>query len=780
LTTNNNRKPRVFIFLILFSFISAHLCFLLFPGIFETWNAQAVDRFFKIRSSLHGFQPTYDTTVAHVDLNNTSIQRLKNLYLNRGHYAKLIDNLSAMGVSAQVFDFIFAAPKNQKTDEALIRATRAAGNVYFGMAFEFKQRETAQKSLGGSSDEILYIDGKKWKVSVDGDTGLLPRGENPLATYAELAAVSRGLGSLSVKFDRDGVLRRVPLLVHYQDAYYPLLPLQVVCDYLNVSPSNILLQPGKFIVLPGAKKPGEEKPRNISIPIDQNGNMVINYIGPWSRLNHYNFADILLAANDQDEMELWREELAGKILIISDVSTGSADIGPVPTDGDFPLSGAHTNIINAILTQSFLREVSGLEMLALEVLLMATLFLMAIRLSSIRFSAGSITLVFLLISGVFAAFVLGSLMFNIIRPLLMLIFATAAIIIYQYINTEKEKLESIRQKDFIRDTFGRYLSSEVVDELLDTPQGLKMSGETREVTFLVSDLRGFTALTSQLLPHEIIGVINRYFERMVAVISRYGGVVNEFLGDGILVFFGAPLKAPDDAERAVACAIEMQSAMVKVNQEQKRLELPELSIGIGINTGKAVVGNIGSEQRAKYGAVGSPINTAFRIESYTVGGQILLGPDTHAKVRSLVQVQATQKIEFKGLDHPIELYDVIGIDGPYQSRIPLNKVETTAALDSPLPFSCYPLKGKTVSTEAIAGDIIKFGENIAEAHFERPIEVHTNLRIIIKPDSTSDPFEVYAKVIPMGSTEPASTPQSVRLQFTWMPETLRIFLNNNK
>jgi adenylate cyclase len=144
-----------------------------------------------------------------------------------------------------------------------------------------------------------------------------------------------------------------------------------------------------------------------------------------------------------------------------------------------------------------------------------------------------------------------------------------------------------------------------------------MSGENREVTFLVSDLRGFTALTSRLSPHQVIEIMNRYFEHMVEIIARYRGTVNEFMGDGILAFFGAPLYADDDPERAVACAIEMQNALAEVNAEQRRLKLPELAMGIGINTGDVVVGNIGSERRASYGAVGTPINAAYITSQHT-------------------------------------------------------------------------------------------------------------------------------------------------------------------
>jgi class 3 adenylate cyclase len=780
LITSRNRKLRVFLLLILCSFIAAHLCFRLLPNVFEIGNAQAVDQLYVLRTSFQTFRPVYDPTVAHVDLNNASIQRLKNLYLNRGHYARLIRNLSAMGVSAQVFDFIFAAKKDEQGDADLVRAAKEAGNAYFGMAFELRKETQPLSNRAGDSEALDYVNQTSWQVFLKGESKRLYRVAEPQLTYSELAAAARGLGSLSVKFDPDGVLRRVPLLVRIKDSFYPLLPFRVICDYLKVDPDKIVFEPGKHIILRDAVKPGFKEPRDIIIPVDRSGNMIINYIGPWGMMDHYNFADILLASDDRDELEIWGEELRGKIVIVSDVSTGSTDIGPVPTDANYPLSGAHASIIHSILTESFLKELSGWSMLFIEVLLMAAILVMALRFSSIYFSVGALLVAagYLLIAG--AVFIWGSLIFHIGRPILMLAFAMVSIIIYLYINEEKEKMEGLRQRDFIRDTFGRYLSSEVVEELLDSPQGLKMSGEIREVTFLVSDLRGFTALTARLSPHEIIEVINRYFEYMVEVIARYRGVVNEFMGDGILVFFGAPLQAEDDAERAVACAIDMQRAMARVNDEQRRLNLPELSMGIGVNTGEVVVGNIGSERRAAYGAVGSPINFAYRIESYTVGGQILISPGTYRKVQSIVKARSTKEVRFKGFEDPVKLYDVVGLDGQYPVSVPEKKMEDFTRLESPLAFECYPLEGKTVSEVGISGRIMMLGEGGAEVSLSQPVAEHTSLRILLASEENTSHGELYAKVTPAAGSGSNTLPGTTRLHFTWLPEEVKQFFANKK
>src|SRR5262249_45099867 len=171
---------------------------------------------------------------------------------------------------------------------------------------------------------------------------------------------------------------------------------------------------------------------------------------------------------------------------------------------------------------------------------------------------------------------------------------------------EQEKLKEANQQlelrnRFIRATFGRYLSDEVVASLLESSEGLDLGGEKRTATLLMSDLRGFTPLSERLAPEQVLTITNRYLSAMVDVILRYQGTINEFVGDAILVIFGAPISREDDAQRAVACAIAMQQAMTSVNEQNRRAGLPEVEMGIGVHTGDVVVGNIGSHKRTKYG-----------------------------------------------------------------------------------------------------------------------------------------------------------------------------------
>ncbi len=336
-------------------------------------------------------------------------------------------------------------------------------------------------------------------------------------------------------------------------------------------------------------------------------------------------------------------------------------------------------------------------------------------------------------------------------------------------------LEGLRQRDFIRDTFGRYLSREVVEELLSSPQALKLGGELREVTFLVADLRGFTALAARLQPQEVIHILNGYLERMVDVITQYRGTVDEFQGDGILAFFGAPLAADDDPQRAVACAIAMQKALTALNHEQQQRGLPSLAMGIGINTGEVVVGNIGSEKRTKYGAVGSAINTAYRIESYTVAGQILISPSTYAQVRTLVRVRNTLEVRFKGLEQPMTLYEVIGIDGPYACALPVQAPEAWVPLVPPLPIRCFVVAEKTVDAVAIAGQVVRLSPTAATVVLERPVALYATLQLHVAAPETAGVSAVYARVLPCFPSGEAAHPTYI-LRYTTLPEDTRAFL----
>jgi adenylate cyclase len=221
--------------------------------------------------------------------------------------------------------------------------------------------------------------------------------------------------------------------------------------------------------------------------------------------------------------------------------------------------------------------------------------------------------------------------------------------------------DGLKERDAIKDTFGRYLSQDIVNEILKSPGGIDLEGQLRDITILVSDLRGFTSMTDVTEPRLVLKVLNRYLERMTEIIIRHQGTIDEFTGDGILVFFGAPRVLPDHAQRAVKCALEMQDSMAGLNGENNRSGLPKLEMGIAINSGELIVGNIGSEKRKKYGAIGTPINIAFRVESLSTARDVLITAPVYERLTENVKIADKREVNLKGIDHPMTIYQVLGM-----------------------------------------------------------------------------------------------------------------------
>ena len=308
-----------------------------------------------------------------------------------------------------------------------------------------------------------------------------------------------------------------------------------------------------------------------------------------------------------------------------------------------------------------------------------------------------------------------------------------------------EMMEGLRQRDFIRDTFGRYVTKEVVKELLDTSDGLKLGGEIREVTIMLSDLRGFTPIAEQLRPDQVIEVLNSYLSQMSKIIGQYKGTINEFIGDAILTFFGAPVKYGDSPARAVACALAMQLGMEEVNRKNNEKGLPPLYMGIGINTGDVIVGNIGSKERAKYGVVGHNINLTSRVEGSTIGGQILITPSTHEKIKDLLIVRSVRSIRFKGVEENIDLYDVIGMKAPYNLMLPDVPDERTP-LKTPISVTLNRMKDKKAVSEAIVAELTHFSSLWATLKVAEEIAPLQELRIDFIGEKTDGKVYMYAKV----------------------------------
>jgi class 3 adenylate cyclase/CheY-like chemotaxis protein len=299
---------------------------------------------------------------------------------------------------------------------------------------------------------------------------------------------------------------------------------------------------------------------------------------------------------------------------------------------------------------------------------------------------------------------------------------------------------------FIRRLFGRYVSDEVVSTLLESPAGLRLGGEKRTVTILMADLRGFSGMAERLPPEQVVSTLNNYLGAMTDIITAHQGTIDEFIGDAILALFGAPIAREDDARRACACALEMQLAMEGVNERNRGLGLPDLQMGIAVNTGEVVVGNVGSHKRAKYGVVGSPVNLAGRIESYTVGGQVLISEST-LKGAGALEVEGRMTIEVKGFAEPVSIYSLRGMGGEGGVRLP-DGIEEMTALTREIPVSFTVLEGKHGTGVELAGRLVRLSMQGADVRSEGTVEPLRDVRLRVTGfHGTQLPGELYAKVM---------------------------------
>src|SRR5215468_3563274 len=326
----------------------------------------------------------------------------------------------------------------------------------------------------------------------------------------------------------------------------------------------------------------------------------------------------------------------------------------------------------------------------------------------------------------------------------------------------EKNAELARAHELVRRAFGRYVSEEVAESLLRTPEALELGGEERDATILMSDLRGFTAMAERLPPREVIEVLNLYLETMVEVIARYEGTIDEIIGDAILVIFGAPLACDDHPAKAVACGVAMQLAMIDVNERLKTKDRVHLEMGIGIHTGRVVVGNIGSLRRTKYAAVGSNVNMAGRVESFTTGGQVLITDETRGRIDAPLRVDGQFQVEPKGASRHLILFEIGAIGDPFTLALPPPTMPLRL-LATPLPVRFTVLEEKFVGSNSHEGHLTELSALEARLQSTLVPAILTNVRITVAAGQLNNPTgEIYGKVVDVTEGAPSLT----RVRFT--------------
>ncbi|RMD87084.1 MAG: adenylate/guanylate cyclase domain-containing protein [Calditrichaeota bacterium] len=617
------------LFGIIFAFIAAVLAlFMSRLSQFENFELKTYDARFKLRGPL----PTKQDNIVIVAIDDQTFLDLKMKWpFPRNLYAKAILNLLEAGARLIIFDIEFTEPDaNEMRDVVLAGAIKRAGNVI----------------LAGKI--VTEIKGK-------GVVNVYPL--RPLPILLDAGAQ---WGLIDVLEDTDGFIRRYLLFRRHGGQTYLSLSL---LTYLNLLPQSKRRfrtgTNGQFVI------------GDLHIPKKEYNSMLINYRGPAGSFPTYSFSSVVddaeldIGEEDTDIFELHKLEgtFRDKIVFIGAAAEELQDNKLTPffeykgTKRKTPGVEMHANALSTLIRRDFIRTQSSLtNFIFILVLAYLTMFFTK-WLKPFRGMFSVVVLVLAFIIWAFYSFLHRLVWVEITGPMLAIVLSYVGSVVHQVLTEQREKFR-------IKKTWQHYMAKNVIDEMLETGQEPTFGGERRELTVLFSDIRSFTTFSEKHSSHEVVHKLNEYLTAMVDIIFKYEGTLDKFVGDEIMAIFGAPIPQKDHALRACMTALEMVARLRALQREWVQKNEDLFQIGIGINTGKMIVGNLGSSQLFDYTVIGDEVNLGARLEGTNkqYGTTVIISEATYRKVRHRVVVRELDLVRVKGKNRPVRIFELLGID----------------------------------------------------------------------------------------------------------------------
>lgn len=467
---------------------------------------------------------------------------------------------------------------------------------------------------------------------------LRERDSKIISPTESLAEVSK-MGFINAPSDLDGVVRKIPLVFKVKEKVYPSLCLQVLCVYFDLDFSAVDIIWGDSIIIPCRD--------NIRIPIDENGCMIINYVGGLGVFEAYNFLDVLKERKNASGL---LKRFNKKILLVGLSATGTTDVGTIPVETNVPLIAVHANALNTILNRDFFVGVGYvINMLVLLSLIVFSVFINAIYKSTKAAVWSLLLLVIYIVTNI--SFFMNNVLIDLLAPVLGVVIPFVLITVYRYGWVE-------RHSKWVKKVFSHYLAKDVIAEILESPDKLSLGGQLRQATVLFLDLRNFTTFSEAHTPQEVVGLLNKCFDWITDIILKHGGLLDKYIGDEVMAVVGAPAIMPvnEQAQRAVDIALEIEQ---KWGDWSKR-EGITMGIGIGINTGNMVVGNMGSKNIFNYTVIGDEVNIARRVQGLTrqYDTNIIITQSVYEYVKDRVNAKDLGSVNVKGRKEPVEIYGI--------------------------------------------------------------------------------------------------------------------------
>lgn len=603
-----------------------------FPDI-QQIDFRMKDARFRIRGEI---KPDKDVVIVSID--HKSIKELGRWPWSREVTGKLIENLAnRYHTAVTALDIVFSEPQNRDADEALAKSVTSAGNVVMGYFFRDEESNLSEESL-------LQLEKSKLKVvKIAEGVSNIPLHEYPnvdLNTY-NVAAGARDFGFFNARPDSDGLYRRSILLILFNGEIYQSLAMKALQHYLK---NECMLDVKNFGV--DALQIG-----SLRIPSREDGTMALNFYGKTGSFETISAVDVI-------KERVAPDKLKGKITFVGATEIGIYDLRPTPFDPTLPGIELHATMAANALEKRFLKYDGITQQIEIASIILAPLILGI----ALAFSTGAVTAIlsFLSVTFIFALFnyqIFASFFHDmtVIYPFIAIGFTYIASEAWRNLVIEKRGRQ-------LKKAFSSYVSPDLVKQIEKDPDKLVLGGEQREITILFSDIRGFTTVSESLTPPELVKLLNEYLTPMTRIVLEEHGTLDKFIGDAVMALFNAPLNVPNHPEAACRAALRMMTELQSLNESFLSRGMNKIDIGIGINTGLAVVGNMGADIRFDYTAIGDSVNLASRLEGLNkyYGSHILVSEETRNRVTdSSLIFREVDRVTVKGKKLPVVMYEMM-------------------------------------------------------------------------------------------------------------------------
>ena len=624
-------------------FLSA--IYIFFPSLPDSLDNRLRDYLFTIRGEL-----PHNQNVVIVDIDETSIKSLGQWPWSRDKLAKILENLTLANVGIVGLDIVFAE-EDRTSPHKILQDLKIYKKDVPNYDLEFANVVENSPVILGYQFDLVKKDNTNAKVpqipaifiekDKPQDKSYLIEAYNTILNIPQIQDKAYSSGFFNNIPDDTGIIRSVPLIISYDDTIYPSLALEVirvindtqkvVVQYDENGISNIVLD-------------------DISIPTDRYGRMLINFRGPERSFKYISAIDIYNNSFDKSEID-------GKIVLIGTSAAGLFDLRATPFDSIFPGVEVHANIIDNILMQDFIYKASWLD--GANILIIFVLSIIVVMLTTYTtFWANPIIFLSFSISYLFLVY---NLLFD-YGIVLNILFPIATVLIASIMTTLFDYFYNIKKEEAIKAKFASKVSKNVMDDILKNIDKNEFSAKSKEVTIFFSDIRGFTNISEKLDAKELISFLNRYMQPMSEIIIKYQGTIDKFIGDAIMAYWNAPIDIKNHCDLALKASLEQLEVLEKLNVELQKENLPKIDIGIGLNTGTVIVGEMGSSLRSDYTVIGDTINLGSRVESLCkyYDSKLNISNFTKDKLQEEYIFRFLDLVKVKGKNEPVEIWQVLG------------------------------------------------------------------------------------------------------------------------